>query len=440
MRLLSRFTKATLALSLFGCARTSPPAAVAVEASPAPTPAPQSVDSGVAAAEAVPSPVLADAAAPATSLAPTPGKAVNDFALNTFKVLRTEKGNLFFSGESLRGALGMTALGAQGTTLSEMARTLGVDADPAKNAAAAHASRDAWKAAAGSAELAIANRLWVEKKTTFEKTFLENAQSGYGATSTPLDFVKAAEASRTTINGWVSDQTKGKIKDLLPKGSVSADTRLVLTNAIYFKGNWADAFDAKATKSEPFHADGGDVTIATMHRSAEMQFAETPDGKVVQLPYKGSDLAMLVVLPSKREGLDALEQGLTSAQIDGWTQALHAWKIDLSLPKFTFSWGHSVKPALEALGIHEAFGNGADFSGFTGGRASGLALSDVFHKAFILVDETGTEAAAATGGVVMLRSLPRKHEMKVDRPFLFFIRNTKSGEILFAGRFAAPKA
>ena len=197
---------------------------------------------------------------------PPPPETENAVTLAMLHALGAEKGNLFFSAVSLRAALGMTALGARGATLDELTKALALDPNPAKNAAAANAERLAWKSAAGRANLAIANRLWVEKVFPLDATFLANADGGYGASPAAVDFLGAPDASRTTINRWVSDATATKIKDLLPPGSVTPLTRLVLTNAVYFKGSWAEAFLPTRTTDAPFHAEGGDVTARTMHR------------------------------------------------------------------------------------------------------------------------------------------------------------------------------
>lgn len=360
--------------------------------------------------------------------------------MNVLRSLHGEKGNLFFSGTSLRTALGMTALGARGKTLDEMAQTLGSDPDRAKNAAAAKAEVDAWKQAAGKAELVIANRLWVASNYSLEKSFLAETQSGYGASAVLTDFAKAPEPSRQRINGWVSDTTKGKIKDLLPHSAVGPLTRLVLTNAIYFKGNWEEPFKKSDTRDQPFHADAGDVNVPMMHRSGMMSYGESDEVRLVELSYKESDLSMLIALPRKAEQLATIEAQIRGANVDAWAKSLTPTKVDLAMPKFTFSWGRSVKPELEALGMRLAFTDKADFSAMSSPKAEPLLVSDVFHQAFVLVDETGTEAAAATGVVmVVTTSMQRAISLELDRPFLFFIRDRKNGEALFSGRVANPK-
>ncbi len=367
------------------------------------------------------------------------GTPANELALNLLQALKSEKGNVFFSSASVRSALGMTALGARGKTLDEMAEALHVSADPAKNVADASKESTAWKAAAGKAELAIANRLWVEKTFAPEAAFTTQASSGYGASAEGIDFMKAPEPGRVKINKWVSEKTKGKIPDLLPAGSIHDQTRLVLTNAVYFKGNWAEAFDKAQTKDEPFQAPSGAVNAPTMHRTSSMAYAENGKVGLVQLPYRDSDLALLVVLPKKADQLGTVESEISAGELDSWTKRLAPTRVALALPRFTFSWGRSIRPELERLGIKTAFSMEADFSGVSAKAGKNLFLSDVFHKAFVLVDEVGTEAAAATGAVVAVKSVQMTAVMKVDHPFLFFIRNGKTGDILFSGRVLNPK-
>jgi serpin B len=435
MKLRTLIPLALCGLTLTACGGDAPPPQA--PASP-PAPPPAAVASAPADMPAVAPPVEAPkVAAKPSYAASTPG---NEFAMSMLRALHGEKGNVFFSGESLRGALGMTALGAKGQTLAELTQTLHLDPDPAKNAANEKAELAAWKRAAGKAELVIANRLWVDTRFALDKTFLGEAQSGYGAQAVPSDFLKAPDPSRLKINAWVSETTKGKIKDLLPSGSISLQTRLVITNAVYFKGNWATAFKKAATSDEAFQTDAGSVSVSTMHRTDTMSYAENDDVRLVELPYKDSDLTMLIALPKARQ-LGAVEAQVGGGQVDAWAKSLSSAKVTLSLPKFTFAWGRSVKPELDALGIHAAFTDKADFSRLAAPKGEALFVTDVVHKGFVLVDETGTEAAAATAVLISPASavLEESVVLKVDHPFLFFIRNGKTGEVLFTGRVANPK-
>lgn len=451
MRLLSAFVSTSLlpltvgsvaALATGACGGEPPPQAPAAAPAAPPAPAPVATGPAPTATAAAPATAPSDAASPAPragAASPLPGgSASNEASLALHRALKGEPGNLFFSGTSMRTALGMTALGAKGATLDEMVKALALPADAAQIASAGKAEAAAWKAAAGKAELVIANRLWLDKGASLEKPFVAQAKDGFGASPELVDFARAADPSREKINAWVSDTTKGKIKDLLPKGSLTNLTRLVLTNAIYFKGNWATAFEKGKTKDEPFHAAAGDVTVPMMHRSGEMGYASNDEVQLVELDYKDSELAMLVALPQPSAKLADIEGELTGGKVEAWAKSLGRVKVDLSMPRFTFSWGRSVKPELAALGMKTAFGPTADFTGVSMNPRD-LYVSDVFHKAFVLVDETGTEAAAATGVVMATRAAMRNPVVRLDRPFVFFIRSKKSGDVLFQGRVANPK-
>ena len=421
---------------VLACGEVTPASPAAAPPSPPPPTAvvPVTVASNAeAAASAIP-PKPAPAYAPST-----PG---NELSLKMLRALKAEKGNLFFSGTSLRGALGLTALGAKTKTLDELAQTLAVPADAARNAAEAKTERDAWKSAAGKSELVIANRLWVDRAFALDKDFVARAESGYAAGVASADFAKAPEPSRKAINTWVTQATNGKIPDLLPEGAIVPQTRLVLTNAIYFKGSWAHAFPKAQTKDATFTSGASALSVPFMHETETLRFRENEEASVVELPYRDADLAMMIVLPKDASRLDEIVSDLSAGKVDAWAKNLDDAKVSLSLPRFTFSWGRSVKAELIAMGVTTAFTNAADFSAIALPGKEALLVSDVFHKAFVAVDETGTEAAAATGVVMVPRSarIEKVIDLKVDHPFLFFIRSTKTGDILFAGRVVNPKA
>jgi serpin B len=364
----------------------------------------------------------------------------NDFNLAFLRALEAENENVFFSGASLRTALGMTALGARGQTLDEMVRVLALKPDPEANASEARSEAERWKAAAGKAQLLVANRLFIETSLVVAPTFLSQAASGYQASAGREDFIHQAESSRKNINRWVSDRTKQRIKDLVPEGGIDSLTRMVLANAIYFKGVWVEAFSKSSTRAAPFETPAGSRSVPTMHRTARMSYAETDQVQLVELPYKDSDLALLVALPKQQTNLASVVRDLHGDRLAAWATALHPREVSLALPKFEFTWGRSVKQELMALGIREAFlETKANFSGMLASGKSDLLIDDVFHKGFVLVDEVGTEAAAATTVVMRTKSAPlRPLQMNVDRPFLFFVRNGKTGELLFAGRVTNP--
>jgi serpin B len=366
-----------------------------------------------------------------------------DFA--TYGALKTEKGNLFFSGPSMREALGIAYLGARGSTASEMSKALHLDTDASKSADDAKTEIADFNAAKGTASFAIANRLWVDKSYQPKTAFTQLATKGYGASLDPLDFKNAPDPSRITINDWVAKQTNEKIRDLLPSGSIKPRARMVITNAIYFKGNWEHAFDGGATKDADFFVDGTSATKAPMmHQTSNCGMANVDGATMLEMKYEKSDLAMDVLLPDSKTGLGAIEDKVVASGIGGWTTALHSSKVAVSFPKFTITWTKSMKETLTRMGMPTAFDDShADFTGIADQAATEgpLVISDVFHKAFVAVDEKGTEASAATGVVVATPSaVMMTSSVVADHPFLFVIRDTKHNRVLFTGRVTNPKS
>jgi serpin B len=385
---------------------------------------------------APPAPPPANAAAPANT----------DFDFAMYGALRGGQGNLFFSGPSMRQALGVAYLGARGTTASEMSTALHFDGDRAKSATNAKDEIAGWQSARGASQLAIANRLWADQGFKLNGDFLSTTKAAYGSAVEPVDFSRAPDAARLTINGWVEKQTNDKIKNLLPPPSITTNTRLVITNAIWFKGTWEKTFDKKDTRDAAFHVDGTNkVDVPTMHQTSVFGFASVPGAKVLEMPYGKSDLAMDIILPDDRAGLSKLEEKLTPGAFATWTSALKKQKVVVAFPKVTFTWGGSVKPQLTELGMKSAFLAGtADFTGIAspGGAGGSLYVSDVVHKAFVAIDEEGTEAAAATAVVMAKESAaiePPPVRFEADHPFVFAIRDVKTGRILFMGRVTNPK-
>jgi serpin B len=347
--------------------------------------------------------------------------------------------NIFFSPLSIRSALAMTYAGARGDTAAQMASALDLQL-PADRVHSAHAAQRAALAGAVSGEqvLAIANRLWGQRGEGFLQSFLQLTRSYYGAGLAELDFRGDAEGARQTINTWVAELTRQKIPELIKPGVVDGSTALVLTNAIYFKGQWARRFDPAQTKSEPFQRlSGGPVQAPMMRQKARFAFAQDPLVHVVELPYVGDRLAMLLIVPKEKDGLARAEAALASGGLTPWLGALAPAEVDLSLPRFRVEADFELSAPLRALGMVQAFNPSADFSAING--RPGLFISAVVHSAFVEVQEEGTEAAAATG-VVMTRSLPQVHRVAADRPFIFAIRDRESGALLFLGRLVDPSA
>ena len=366
------------------------------------------------------------------------------FALDLYAQLRTQGGNLFLSPYSISSALAMTYAGARGNTAAEMQKALHFDLGQAgtPSAFAALQTRLTEIEKNGNVQLAIANSLWPHISHPFLPEYLAQAKAAYDAVITPLDFAGDTEGSRQTINRWVEKKTRDKIRDLIPAGNLDALTRLVLVNAIYFKGSWAVPFKpARTAPADFFVSADATVQVPLMNQTRGMPYGEFADGQVVKLLYAGGELSMLVVLPKEKVGLAALESQLTPERLAEWRSGLTEQQVQLFLPKFKLTWGVcELKNPLKALGMVAAFlDTQADFSGMDG-QADWLYVGAVLHKAFVEVNEEGTEAAAATAVVMQLRAMrpPPQVEFRADHPFLFFIQEEKSGALLFMGRVVDP--
>lgn len=362
----------------------------------------------------------------------------NAFAFSLYRQLHTEQGNLFFSPFSVATALGMTLAGARTDTEREMVDVLRLQmpwpaVGPAAGALLASLDRGS---AFGGYRLDIANRLWGHEGYTFLDEFLATTRDHYDAELARLDFAGAPEAARGTINRWVEEQTENRIQELLPEGFVHPDTRLILTNAIYFKGDWAHKFDPNATRIGTFHVSPSEtVSVSMMTRDGEFRAALRNGVSVLELPYAGNDLSMIVLLPTGGGGLAALEERLNAEYVDGWVAALDSTRLFVTIPRFTMTSTFSLGETLAAMGMPSAFDpSAADFSGMTGNRE--LFIGGVVHKAFVEVNEQGTEAAAATG--VGMRTVSMPPSFTADHPFVFVIRDNVTGSMLFVGRVANP--
>jgi serpin B len=365
----------------------------------------------------------------------------NRFALDLYGRLRDRSGNLFLSPYSLSTALAMTHAGARGETAEQMVATLHLSLPAGTLHAAFSALERQIKAGAGRPyKLSVANALWGQEGEHFLPDFVKLLAENYGAGLRQVDFRSVEQACRT-INTWVEEQTGGKIKDLLQPAHLSPNTSLVLTNAIYFKGDWASPFPKAATKDEMFTVtEDKRVPVPTMHRTGRLNYFDGGDFHALELPYAGNDLSMVIVLPKKVDGLARLEESLTSENLSAWLAKLGPRRVDLALPRFRVEAGFELEKVLSAMGMPLAFTRSADFSGIDGKRE--LFISAVIHKAFVDVNEEGTEAAAATAVVIarpsaVVRPEPAV-EFRADHPFAFLIRHNRSGSILFLGRVVNP--
>jgi len=369
------------------------------------------------------------------------------FAFELYQALKGEEGNLFYSPYSISLALAMTYAGARGETAQQMADTLqfllGQDKlHPAFNWLDAELAQRGEGAEGQDGEefrLNIVNAIWGQKDYEFLSDFLDVLAENYGAGLRILDFMTETEKSRLTINDWVYDQTEKRIEDLIPQGAIDALTRLVLTNAIYFNAAWAYPFDEDMTGDSFFYLlDGGQVSVPMMKQTESFGFTEGEGYQAVELRYDGGELSMVILLP-EAEQFEAFEQTLNAQQVSDIISSLRPIEVSLTMPRFEFDSEFGLKDTLAGMGMPIAFSGAADFSGMTGNPE--LFISDVVHKAFVAVDEAGTEAAAATAVIVGLTAVPPPPiEVTLDRPFIFLIRDIDTGTILFLGRVMNPSA
>ncbi len=367
----------------------------------------------------------------------------NAFAVDLLGQLREQNGNLFFSPASISTALGMAYAGASGDTAAEMRKALHFTLPPERLHPAMGRLLDGLNAQHTGYQLRVADALWGQQTLKFLPSFLSLTKADYAAGFHAVDFATAPENVRQTINQWIEQQTEDKIKDLLPAGSVTGGTRLVLTNAIYFKADWKTLFKKTETKDEDFHVSASaSVHVPLMHRQGSFDYLDGGTFQALAIPYTNAEMSMIVLLPKDRDGLGALEKSLTPAVLEEALGKLHfAPQVILTLPKFKTTQEIQLNQALSALGMRQAFeSTAADFSAMTGRRD--LWISAAIHKAYIDVNEEGTEAAAATGTVMLSMAAPARRPepiiFRADHPFLYLIRDNQSGGILFMGRLADP--
>jgi serpin B len=425
--------------------------AAACESPPAPPPTPKiKVMAPIAALrmmEPAPAAFVPKAPPPSTEEQKDMAKSNNAFAVDLYGKIRTRAGNLAFSPLSITTALTMTWAGAKGDTAAQMKKVLHLDGAPEHALDAAGALVASYGAPDSKVTVNVANQLFGDKASTFDKAYLGLLSADFGAPLQPVDFKTGAAAARTTINDWIARETHDRIKDLIPANGVDKDTRLVLANAIYFLGDWASPFNKDATRPAAFHTTAtASKDVPTMHEDESLRFAAVDGVKVLELPYQNGALAMGFVLPDAVDGLAAVEAQLAPEALDKWFGAMKPTKVIVSLPKIDLEPGDALALAdtLSALGMPLAFDRAkADFTGIASPPSPDdrLFIGQVFHKAFVKVDEKGTEAAAATGtamaaGAAMPASPPLV--FNADHQFLFFLRDTRSGMILFMGRVNDP--
>jgi len=373
----------------------------------------------------------------------------NTFALDLYGRLRAGEGNRFISPFSISTALAMTYAGAQDETARQIAKALQFTLPASQLHPAFHklitelSGRNTGPSdpsVRADVQLFTANALWAQSGERILPDFQKRIEINYQGGLYPVNFHHATEEARRTINAWVEEKTKGKIKDLLKPAHVSTRTRLVITNAIYFNALWASPFSKSRTSQADFRTSPGDrVQVDMMKQTGRFRYFDEGSFQALELPYKGLTLAMVVLLPKAIDGLDGLESSIEATKLAGWLTKLSSHRVDVSLPRFKLSDECELSHFLSGMGMPLAFRYGeADFSGITGTRE--LAISAVVHKAFVEVDEKGTEAAAATGVAIAASAAIAQPPLifRADHPFFFLIRDVQTGSILFLGRVVRP--
>lgn len=368
-----------------------------------------------------------------------PAESINQLAIDLYKQTSAQEGNLFLSPYSISTALAMVYGGARGETAEQMNDTLHFGGPSATHPAFSNLRKQLNTIQEkGDIQLSIANSLWLQKGYNILPDYLSMTKEFYGAGIEPVDFNEDTEAARLLINNWVATNTNDKIKDLIAEGKLDSSTRLVLVNAIYFKGNWEIPFEKEATSKKPFTiAMGKKIDVPTMHGTAYFNLATGKGFKALEMPYAGHDLSMIILLPNAKNGLATLEKTLEADLLTGLE--FNQQELMVQLPKFKFDWKHDLADMLSTMGAKLAFSDKADFSGLDGSK--NLYISQVIHQAFIEMNEAGTEAAAATAVMMMFGGVgPATDPLSftADHPFLFLIRENSTGTILFIGRVVDP--
>ena len=366
----------------------------------------------------------------------------NQFAIDMYQQINGQPDqadkNVFFSPYSLSTAMAMVYAAAEGETKAQIQKTFHYPAPAILNPNSA-ALYNQFNKPNPDYKLATVNDLWMQQGLTPTKSYIDTVQRYYSGQVTALDFEGSPDSARQTINKKIVEKTKQMIPELLPKGSIKSDTAVVLTNAVYFKGDWTLPFTAERTSAQPFYnAIGRASTVQMMQQQSYFSYYEDKHIQVVQLPYKGDDLSMLVVLPkfNHKLAMQQLTKSLSATKIKQWRSGLVRQEVDLQLPKFKLDARYQMKTLLADMGMPKAFNNGAEFNLYADGTP--IKLDEVYHQAVVTVDEKGTEAAAAAGAVGMYVGMSYPVEFKADHPFMFMIKDNKTDAILFLGQVNKP--
>lgn len=362
---------------------------------------------------------------------------INDFSISLYReIIQKESGNIFFSPLSIEFALVIAYEGAKGKTKEEMERVLNLPSnETARRSSFARIFNLLNKN--GEYELSLANALWIQKGYPILEEYRKTIERYYPADVYRVDFVNDPDGAVSEINEWVSERTKGKINKIL--NGVSRMTRVIITNAIYFKGKWLHQFEKSKTQLMEFYVTKDKaVKVQMMHTKEEFPYTETKDFQLLEMPYKGNEISMIVILPKKVDGLKNIEEKINASLLRSLLSKLSEREVIVYFPKFKFEKEYDIAGYLQKMGMKYAFEPGlADFSGISGRKD--IFISKIKHKAYVKVDEEGTEAAAATVVVGVMGAVPvRETIFRADHPFIFFIIDKRTGVILFMGRVVNP--
>ncbi|MEJ5229931.1 MAG: serpin family protein [Pseudothermotoga sp.] len=362
----------------------------------------------------------------------------NFFAIDLYKVLSKKSGNIFFSPFSISSALAMTYMGAGGNTAAQMRKVLYFDLEEETLHSGFSNLMDSLNQPNENYQLSIANSIWAQEGYPFLKEFFERLQSYYQAGLNFVDFVNKRDEAREKINKWVEEKTNQKIKDIIKPDDIDELTRLVLVNAIYFKGAWLEPFDPSSTRKDKFYISQNESKeVDMMFRNLFANYTETSSVQVLELPYAGNQISMIVVLPKKDKDLKQIEKDICLELLKEWKGDMRKTSVDVYLPKFKTECRFNLKDTLMSMGMVDAFTDAADLSKMDGTRL--LKIKDVIHQSFVEVNEQGTEAAAATAVIIGIKMAPTMPVVfKADRPFIFFIYDNLHDLILFMGRLSNP--
>jgi serpin B len=385
---------------------------------------------------------LWSAAPPVEASTPDPNLVAgnNTFAFDLYNQLTVQQGNLFFSPYSISTALAMTYAGARERTETQMARTLHFALSQKRLHPAFGTLGQGLNAIQkeGKVKLHVANSLFPQEDYKFLSEYTGLIKKHYSASATPVDYRTGTEEARQTINSWVEKKTENKIKNLIKRGMLNSTTRMVLANAIYFKGDWARQFKREVTADAPFHLTASkSVNVPMMRQMADFKYGKSDGIQILEMPYDGRQISMLVLLPEQGK-LGDLERILSTEKIKKWVADLIMIELRVLIPRFKMTREFNLTRTLYAMGMTDAFDEArADFSGMDGTKGS-LFISDVVHKAYVDVNEEGTEAAAATGVRFKVTAVAPVQEFHANRPFIFLIKENDTGSILFMGRVTDP--